>query len=343
MFKSQELKNMNKKAKIEDFQKLYHDFDIDMLLEFIQARKAGVVDNDFYNYYSTIALSSENLTTSQFYKYTNENLTKFFNEIDMSNIKRVATVGSSGDQAINAVFYGAKEVDLIDLNFFTKVYTELKIAGVKALNHKDFIHFFNKFPRDFSKYYSQISYYLPEKIKFFYDTLLLNGDVEILHPFIQTPNSRNQDYLGSEIFYDSNKFDELKDVLINGDYKINYIFGEFMEFPDKLNGKYDLILLSNIMDYYHKTHFTEKCVEDFISVVSKLYHDNLNKNGLIQLTTQPGRDMADFDTLVNYVRENKMDAFFISSAGMWNKNIKDARLAFMLRKNVESESFDERN
>ena len=52
------------------------------------------------------------------YPFTTENISGYFKEKDIKN-KSILTVGSSGDQAINAFAMGAKEVTIFDINPFT--------------------------------------------------------------------------------------------------------------------------------------------------------------------------------------------------------------------------------
>ena len=53
------------------------------------------------------------------YKFTTENISGYIKEFNLKN-RSLLTVGSSGDQAINANFYGCNYVTVVDLNRYTK-------------------------------------------------------------------------------------------------------------------------------------------------------------------------------------------------------------------------------
>lgn len=56
----------------------------------------------------------------------------------------IATVGSSGDQAISALVAGAESVLICDTCPFTGAFTDLKLAALQSLNRKDFIDFLSQ-------------------------------------------------------------------------------------------------------------------------------------------------------------------------------------------------------
>ena len=50
---------------------------------------------------------------SKVYHCSNERLNAYFKDLKLKG-SRIATVGSSGDQVLNAIFYGAKDITLIE-------------------------------------------------------------------------------------------------------------------------------------------------------------------------------------------------------------------------------------
>ena len=138
-----------------------------------------------------------------------------------------------------------------------------------------------KIPRAFledKKTYSRVSKYLTGKSKIFWDTIMFEKNQEVLSLLFHYCNFNN-----ALIDLD---YDKLQDKLLKNDYKINYVFANYEEFPDVLNEKYDIILLSNIKDYFEKNSLMNVDMETiFYKVLIKLYRNNLNKNGLIQLNS----------------------------------------------------------
>ena len=69
------------------------------------------------------------------YTFTTENISGYLEYFDLKD-RKLLTVGSSGDQVLNASFYGAKDITLYDINSFSKFYLYLKIAAIITLNYK---------------------------------------------------------------------------------------------------------------------------------------------------------------------------------------------------------------
>jgi len=78
---------------------------------------------------------------SRLYPFTTENIFGYIKEFDLEN-KSLLTVGSSGDQIINAVLYDCKDITLIDISPFSRFYFYLKFSAIITLNYNDFLNFF---------------------------------------------------------------------------------------------------------------------------------------------------------------------------------------------------------
>lgn len=76
------------------------------------------------------------------YKFTTENISGYIKEFNLKN-RSLLTVGSSGDQAINANFCGCNYVTVVDLNRYTEYYFYLKKAAIIALNYEEFLRYFS--------------------------------------------------------------------------------------------------------------------------------------------------------------------------------------------------------
>lgn len=75
------------------------------------------------------------------YSFSTENVKGYIDYFDLKN-KSLLTVGSSGDQIINAYNKGCRDLTLIDINPFAKYYINLKIAGILSLTYQEFELFF---------------------------------------------------------------------------------------------------------------------------------------------------------------------------------------------------------
>ena len=194
---------------------------------------------------------------TQIYSFTTENISGYINEFELKN-KSLLTVGSSGDQVINAILHNCKDVTLYDIVPDSRYYYYLKCAGMISLGRTEFLKFFryrdyyccykeNKDVFSHSVYNSKIKDVLRELDyeSFLYFDELFNTftgltirkalfvDDEDLLSNIRKSN----DYLKSYYLYNetANKLKKVKPKFICGDIK---------DIDEKT--KYDNIWLSNI-------------------------------------------------------------------------------------------------
>ena len=80
---------------------------------------------------------------SRIYTFTTENINGYIKYFDLKN-KSLLTVGSSGDQILNAYFYCARDITLFDINPYAKYYVYLKVAAILSLTYDEFQCFFFK-------------------------------------------------------------------------------------------------------------------------------------------------------------------------------------------------------
>lgn len=106
---------------------------------------------------------------SLLYPFTTENILGYIN---LFNLDKLLTVGSSGDQVFNAIMGGAKKIDVLDVNHYTKYYYYLKVACLLELELSEFFLFLRH--KDYPKVFkdNQEAFKLPlyNKVK---DTLRL--------------------------------------------------------------------------------------------------------------------------------------------------------------------------
>lgn len=226
-----------------------------------------------------------NKSTKSVYPYTNEMLSRMFKKLDMADTS-VLTVGS-GDQALNAVYYGAKDVTIMDINPLALYYAELKINAIKNMDYKDFINYIT-YDNVFShKYYRKISHLLSKDAQFFWDNAILEcsgqqdmcalaksmfqgmGEIEVLNGL-----NFNSGSVYSDFYKDENNYKLLQDNLKN--INITYIQSSIFDiFNHVKNKKFDRIFLSNTWDY--------NTTPNFISLIDKYKSQLLSKNGKMQI------------------------------------------------------------
>lgn len=82
------------------------------------------------------------------YPFTTENISGYIDLFNLDN-KSLLTIGSSGDQVINASLFNCIDQTVIDINPFTKYYFYLKKAAILSLTYQEFLDFFlyNDYPK----------------------------------------------------------------------------------------------------------------------------------------------------------------------------------------------------
>lgn len=214
------------------------------------------------------------------YLFTTENISGFSEKISFLK-KRVFSVCSSGDQAFNMKFNGASDVDVFDINIFSKYFFRLKEAAIKNLSYDEFLDFFipkNKFNTNVFSLDTYLEFrndVKDDKIRKFWDFLfcnysgkeLSNSNLFFNYNYPRSKYIKCNDYLKNEDNYNILKAELKKDNNISF-----YSFDLFNdEFPtDK---KYDFVYLSNIFDYLW--------IEDSLEYIKKVKDIILNiKNNL---------------------------------------------------------------
>lgn len=234
-----------------------------------------------YNFYK---ISNEEIKT-RVYHCSNERLNAYFKDLNLKE-SRIATVGSSGDQVLNAIFYGAKDITLIDANIFTRAYFEYKTAMIKNLTYSMFMKVLGTFEMFNWKIYSMFSHDLSPHTQHFFDELMLNQDNDfhdydegyltdslIRNNLFHTPCEDHKDEEENLFYNNHHDYAKLQQLLIENNFKIEFINADITEFPTKLKGKFDYIFLSNIYEYIDK--------KIMVPIIKKLYK-KLNAGGAIQ-------------------------------------------------------------
>ena len=229
----------------------------------------------------------------EIYPFTTENIAGYIDYFDLQD-KSLLTVGSSGDQIINAAFKGAKDITLLDINPYAKYYYYLKAAGILELNLTDFNEFFryNDYPKVFKynkKVFDKASY---KKLK---STLKsLDNDSYLfwdeLFDMYQPDHIRfslfSNDEYGTSILGKSNLYLQSENTYDETKTKLKELRPEFINediFKSNLTKNYDNIWLSNIACYLYQDKikgmtdkFADKLAVDGKLLISYLYSIDMN-------------------------------------------------------------------
>lgn len=191
---------------------------------------------------------------SRIYTFTTENIADYLKFFELKN-KSLLTVGSSGDQVLNAFYHGARDITLYDINPYAKYYTYLKIAAILSLTYEKFIAFFFKHGEKIyynkhvfsKKLYKKIAPTLRlldyESFLFFDELFNTFSPNDIRSSLFNDDEVRNNVIKGFNIYLrDEESYNKLKSII--SDISLKYIQGDMYE--DEIPGKYDNIFLSNI-------------------------------------------------------------------------------------------------
>lgn len=184
------------------------------------------------------------------YPSTNEKISSPIYKDSLKNKEKILSVIGSGDQILNSVLLGSKQITGFDISCFTGYYLKLKIAALKSLNYHEYLSFFscqskNRFSK---KIYEKIIPYLDSDTEYFWSSIFSLYDAKVIgfsNLFVMVNSKKfklNNPYLESKEEYELLK-SKIKDI----DLKL--ICKDIFELVNELTDKYNLINLSNIVDY----------------------------------------------------------------------------------------------
>ena len=184
------------------------------------------------------------------YPFTTEEIAGYFPLLELEG-KKVFTVGSSSDQAFNALLLGAKDITVYDINEDTARFGKIK---------RDII--INCPSR--RKMYNKV---LKEK------DILLSKDL-----FSYESLTKMNPYMSS-----SNEYKKLRKLLIEEQDKIRYVQGDIMNLEPIKDEKYDVIITSNVLQYLDFFIPKDASPDVALQILFSELKDHLTEDGILQL------------------------------------------------------------
>ena len=179
------------------------------------------------------------------YLFTTENISGYIADMDLKD-KSLLTLGSSLDQAYNALLLGVDKVDVFDININVEKFHEVKSKLILTHPRKDL------YSQVFKSGFSNNGYNDSESA--FIDNLYLHND-------------ENYESLRSKLLED----------------RISFINGNIFDIGNSLGKKiYDRIMLSNVIQYLEMYSINKnkyKVLKNMFSILK----DHLSDEGIIQL------------------------------------------------------------
>lgn len=188
------------------------------------------------------------------YVYATEMVASYYRRLEL-NGKRILTITGSGDQVLNALFYGAKEVTGFDINRNALFMTELKLSAIRSLSYQEFLRFFSQTTNGFNyALYTKMRPLLSKACRKYFDRLY---------------KTANFTGLGVSVYFrNRNELVKNKEKAINGYLKNKIAYGKLnnilkdmhpvlcvenilnLSKSKKFSGKkFDIINLSNVPNY----------------------------------------------------------------------------------------------
>jgi len=229
-----------------------------------QTCKLLTYDYDFFNNFEGFK------EINSLFRFSNENISKYYKLYNF-NDKDVLTVIGSGDQALAALYKGAKKVDVFDINKLSYYLLMLKKYAWKSLTYNEFITFFNPATKlsIIDELYKKINI-KDDNIKSYWD-LIFKNSYYFYFLFIDTNVSMDKIKKTIPYLKDENEYNILKKII--DDVNFNYIGGDLKDIIYNINSKYDYINLSNIIDYIDDKKKAK-------TIYTKFFNKILKKNGI---------------------------------------------------------------
>ena len=193
------------------------------------------------------------------YKTSNENISDYFNYLENKN-KTLEVIGS-GDQILNSILGNSFNIDAFDISTFPKYFLNLKIAAIKSLSKDDFIKFFIEEVFDNSELYDDLYNIIKNNLngidRIFWDKLFDFYDWnEIYNSMLFSSEPYNEEQVIKRNKYlQENNYNELQKKIDERNLKI--YTGNIFELITKLYDNYDLVNMSNIINYMDCSEYIE--------------------------------------------------------------------------------------
>lgn len=193
------------------------------------------------------------------YPFTTENIDGYYNEIDFEG-KKVLTVGSSLDQAINALYLGAKNVVVYDICRDLEKFGKYKINKLKSSKTTDE----------------------------FIEDILTTEEIEVQD---RSEYTKEQVKRINPYLKDDDSFEKTRQIVSDKEQNITYINKDIFD-GLKINEeeKFDIIITSNVTQYlddyialmYYPKPIDRLKVEDLLMEVFYDLKSHLKDDGVLQ-------------------------------------------------------------
>lgn len=215
--------------------------DITAAQKIVSRNFEDIIDTTFYR-------------NSGIYNFTNEVISNPNYKREITNKNRILSVIGSGDQILNSILLGSKDITGFDISIFPKYYLLLKIGAIKTLSKEEFLNFFTFTGKEeeMERIFDKIAKYLdPISLKFWESLFDYFEYYEVSSSMLFTSSYINRllaekynPYLEDERTFSilREKLQDIKLNLVDGNIYTMVKEGYFKE-------PFDLANVSNILGY----------------------------------------------------------------------------------------------
>ncbi len=204
-----------------------------------------------------IEKEEKNFLKAPLYLYGTEAIGSYYRLLNLKG-KSVLTVNGSGDQVLNAYFFGAKKVIGFDLVKNTKYLLDLKMSAIKNLSRLEFLSFFGDI-KDLGDFdydtYCSLEKDLEKESAEFFQELFKNYNFDGSR-LINSDDFRKRKEFYGKLFVvnpflasDAN-YRKIRKSL--GDVKMKFVKSDIYDIHNVVKEKFDFINLSNVLNYISK-------------------------------------------------------------------------------------------
>jgi len=222
----------------------------------------------------------------QSYLNTNEKIGSYLNYCDFTNKETALTVTAGGDHALNLITNGVLNIDTFDVNKLTEyVAFGLKFAMISKYNYYEYIAVVEKImsnDTDKIEILSIISDLLPfmdNKYNIYWKNIIdytyrkyqlnPNENTNIIDMLFVGPKKINSITFSNNYLLNEDFYNKLKMNITKANVTFNIADAQYLH--KVFEGKsYDLILLSNILDYFYKIYGNNWSYEKLNIFLNKL-------------------------------------------------------------------------
>lgn len=219
----------------------------------------GIINGDMKNN------SDDFSPSSPIYKTTNETISHKEYIDAIKNRERVLSIIGSGDQIINTILFGAKDIVGVDISSFAKYFLALKLAAIESLSKEDYLEYFygDKDNQFRVKYYFIIRDKLDDNTRLFWDNLYsgyIDHDIYNSSLFCNF-NLGKKRVISNNPFLEDDNYKIVKAKL--QDIKMELLGYDIFDIKKLHKGKFDLIILSNLINHIEKLYGNNITIEEY--------------------------------------------------------------------------------